>query len=183
LADAGALLVRAAFGWQHPDTIFSKGLHFFLFTLPAWQLINGWLLTLAFAACVVAVLFVLITTGARSLAKGRITYAPSPWRGLSLTVAFLLLVLAMTVYANRFQLSLEHHIDLRWSHLHRCTRDDSGNAHRVRRTGDWRRDHVRQCSTSITREADRGCDPPCCLQLWCGESCRVVRRQLYRQAE
>jgi uncharacterized membrane protein (UPF0182 family) len=92
-----------------PDTIFSKGLHFFLFTLPAWQLVDVWLLTLAVATCVVAMLFLLITTGARSLAKGRITYAASPWRGLSLTVAFLLLVLAMTVYVNRFQLSLEHH--------------------------------------------------------------------------
>src|SRR5271154_5971912 len=91
------------------DPIFGKPLNFFLFTLPAWQLINNWLLTLAIAICAVAVLFLIITSGARSLAKRQITYAPSPWRGLSITVAFLLLVLAMNVYVDRFQLLLEHH--------------------------------------------------------------------------
>jgi uncharacterized protein len=91
------------------DPIFGKPLNFFLFTLPAWQLITNWLLTLAVAICAVAVLFLLITSGARSLARRQITYAPSPWRGLSITVAFLLLVLAMSVYVNRFELLLEHH--------------------------------------------------------------------------
>ena len=91
------------------DPIFGKPLNFFPFTLPAWQLVNDWLLTLAIAICAAAVLFLIITSGARSLAKRQITYAPSPWRGLSITVAFLLLVLAMNVYVGRFQLLLEHH--------------------------------------------------------------------------
>jgi uncharacterized protein len=91
------------------DPIFGKPLNFFLFTLPAWQLINNWLLTLAMAICAVAALFLIITSDARSLAKRQITYAPSPWRGLSITVTFLLLVLAMKVYVDRFQLLLEHH--------------------------------------------------------------------------
>jgi uncharacterized membrane protein (UPF0182 family) len=91
------------------DPIFGKPLNFFLFTLPAWQLVNNWLLTLAIAICAVAVLFLIITSSARSLAKRQITYAPSPWRGLSITVAFLLLVLAINVYVDRFQLLLEHH--------------------------------------------------------------------------
>ena len=91
------------------DPIFGKPLNFFLFTLPAWQLIDNWLLTLAITTCAVAVLFLIITSGARSLAKRHITYGSSPWRALSATVAFLLLVLAITVYVSRFQLSLEHH--------------------------------------------------------------------------
>jgi uncharacterized membrane protein (UPF0182 family) len=91
------------------DPIFGKPLNFFLFVLPAWQLVNSWLLTLALAICAVAVLFLIITSGARSLAKGKITYAPSPWRGLSMTVTLLLLVLAMNVYVDRYQLLLEHH--------------------------------------------------------------------------
>src|SRR5580692_11590772 len=33
------------------DPIFGKPLNFFLFTLPAWQLIAGWLLTLAVIIC------------------------------------------------------------------------------------------------------------------------------------
>ncbi|HZL27562.1 MAG TPA: UPF0182 family protein, partial [Acidobacteriaceae bacterium] len=91
------------------DPIFGKPLNFFLFSLPAWQLVNSWLLTLAIATCVVAVLFLAITSGARSLTKQQLTYASSPWRGLSITVSFLLLVLAMNVYLDRFQLLLEHH--------------------------------------------------------------------------
>jgi len=36
------------------DPIFGKSLHFYLFTLPVWQFITGWLLTLAVIACAVA---------------------------------------------------------------------------------------------------------------------------------
>ena len=91
------------------DPIFGKPLNFFLFTLPAWHLIDTWLLTLAIATCAVSVLFLVITSGSRTIANRRISIEPSPWRGLSLTGAFLLLVLAMTVYVDRFQLMLEHH--------------------------------------------------------------------------
>jgi uncharacterized membrane protein (UPF0182 family) len=91
------------------DSIFDKPLNFFLFTLPAWQLINNWLLTLAIATCAVAVLFLFITSGSRTLETRKLSYGPTPWRGLSLTVAFLLLVLAMTVYVDRYQTLLEHH--------------------------------------------------------------------------
>ncbi len=91
------------------DPIFGKPLNFFLFTLPAWQVLNDWLLTIAFITVAVAVLFLFITSGARSIQTRRLSYAPSPWRGLSITVAFLLLVLAMKVYVDRFQLLLEHH--------------------------------------------------------------------------
>src|SRR6202162_3836601 len=52
------------------DPIFGKPLNFFLFTLPAWQLIAGWLLTLAMITCVLAIFFILITGGARALAGG-----------------------------------------------------------------------------------------------------------------
>src|SRR6202140_1370802 len=49
------------------DPIFGRALNFFLFTLPAWQLIAGWLLTLAVIVCALAVFFILITGGARVL--------------------------------------------------------------------------------------------------------------------
>jgi uncharacterized protein len=91
------------------DPIFGRPLNFFLFTLPAWQLINSWLLTLAVASCAAAVLFLIITSGSRTFENRRFSIGPSPWRGLSLTGAFLLLVLAMVVYIDRFQQLLEHH--------------------------------------------------------------------------
>src|SRR5207237_7367675 len=91
------------------DPLFGKPLHFFLFTLPAWQLLAGWLLTLAVITCVLAVFFVLITGGSRAFAGRRISYVTLPWHGLSITFAVLLLVLAMRVYLGRFDLLFDDH--------------------------------------------------------------------------
>jgi len=91
------------------EPIFGKPLNFFLFALPAWQLIAGWLLTLAVITCLLAGFFVLITGGSRALA-GRLSRAVTlPWRGLSITFAFLLLILAMRVYIGRFELLFDDH--------------------------------------------------------------------------
>jgi uncharacterized protein len=90
------------------DPIFGRPLNFFLFTLPAWQLIAGWLLTIAVITCALAVFFILITGGTRALA-GHLSRSVLPWRGFSITFAFLLLVLAMRVYISRFELLLDDH--------------------------------------------------------------------------
>ncbi|MGD1216555.1 MAG: UPF0182 family protein [Terriglobales bacterium] len=91
------------------DPIFGKPLNFFLFALPAWQLIAGWLLTLAVITCILAVFFILITGGSRVLTGRLSRYVALPWRGLSITFAFLLLILAMRVYIGRFELLLDDH--------------------------------------------------------------------------
>jgi uncharacterized membrane protein (UPF0182 family) len=91
------------------DPIFSRPLNFFLFALPAWHLIAGWLLMMAILTCGFAVLFILITGGSRALSEHRVSYVPLPWSGLCLTIAFLLLTVAMRVYLGRFDLLLEHH--------------------------------------------------------------------------
>jgi len=91
------------------DPIFGKPLSFFLFTLPAWQLIAGWLLTLAAIICVLAIFFILITGGSRMLA-GRLSRSVTlPWRGLSIAFAFLLLILATLGYIGRFERLLDDH--------------------------------------------------------------------------
>jgi uncharacterized protein len=90
------------------DPIFGRPLTFFFFTLPAWQLISGWLLTLAVIVCVLAIFFILITGGAGALAKRR-SYLILPFRGLSVSFAFLLLILAVRVYLDRFDLLFEDH--------------------------------------------------------------------------
>src|SRR6202049_3996109 len=91
------------------DPIFGKPLNFFLFTLPAWQVMTGWLLTLGVITCALAVFFILITGGARSL-TGRLSRSVTlPWRGLSITFAFLLLILAMRVYVSRFERLFDDH--------------------------------------------------------------------------
>jgi uncharacterized membrane protein (UPF0182 family) len=91
------------------DPIFGRPLNFFLFALPAWQLILGWLLTLAIIVCVVAVALIAIAGGFSLLDKRAASYSAPAWRGLSITVAFLLLVVAMNVYVSRFQSLLDHH--------------------------------------------------------------------------
>src|SRR5713101_6170646 len=85
------------------DPVFGKPLNFFLFTLPAWQLLAGWLLALAVMTSVLAVFFILITGGTRAFAGRSRTYVSLPWRGLSITFAALLLALAMRVYLGRFE--------------------------------------------------------------------------------
>jgi uncharacterized membrane protein (UPF0182 family) len=91
------------------DPIFGQPLNFFLFTLPAWQLIAAWLLSLAVIGCLLAVFFVLITGGSRVLAGRLSRHVTLPWRGLSITFAFLLLILAMRVYLGRFERLFDDH--------------------------------------------------------------------------
>jgi uncharacterized protein len=86
------------------DPIFGRPLSFYLFTLPAWQLIAGWLLVLAVIACLIAALFVVLTGGARTLAERRFgAVQPSAWRGLSIGFAALLLMLSARAYLGRFE--------------------------------------------------------------------------------
>ena len=91
------------------DPIFGKSLTFFLLALPAWQLIVGWLITLAVIICILAAFFILITGGSRVLTGRLSRYVALPWRGLSVTLAFLLLILAMRVYLGRFERLLDDH--------------------------------------------------------------------------
>ncbi len=119
LLTGGAMAARwqtLALWWYAPqaasgaaDPIFGRPLGFYLFTLPAWQLLAGWLLTLSVIACVLAVLFLLIAGGARVLNGGGGSLAALPWRGLSMSVSFLLLVMAMRVYISRFEQLFDHH--------------------------------------------------------------------------
>jgi uncharacterized membrane protein (UPF0182 family) len=91
------------------DPIFGRPLHFYLFTLPAWQLISGWLLTLAVIACILAVVFLIAAGGGRAI-EGRFTAAGSlPWRGVCVAAGFLLATFAFREYIGRFELLFEHH--------------------------------------------------------------------------
>jgi len=91
------------------DPIFGKGLLFYLFTLPVWQFITGWLLTLAVIACAVAIFFILMT-GSTQMSAGRSGGSlPLPWRGFSIAFAVFLLILAWRVYLARFETLFDEH--------------------------------------------------------------------------
>ncbi len=92
------------------DPIFRRPLNFYLFTLPAWQLISGWLMTLAILLCIAAAVFLLLSGGSRALdrlSSGR--SGASVWRGVSMAFGFLLLTLALREYIARYELLFEHH--------------------------------------------------------------------------
>jgi uncharacterized protein len=91
------------------DPIFGKPIDFYLFTLPAWQFIAGWLLALAIIGCVIAVFFVFLTGSTRMFGGRRGGYIPLPWRGFSIAFAFLLLILAMRAYIARFERLFDEH--------------------------------------------------------------------------
>ncbi|HEV8209727.1 MAG TPA: UPF0182 family protein [Vicinamibacterales bacterium] len=104
---SGSAAVRAA-GAATVDPIFDRPLSFYLFTLPAWQLVSGWLMTLSVLVGAIAVFFVVITGGTRMLGGRRDTGAPE-WRGLSIAFAGVLLMLAVRVYLGRFEQLFEDH--------------------------------------------------------------------------
>ena len=85
------------------DPIFGRPITFYLFALPVWQLLTGWLMTLAVMICAVAIFFVVVTGGTQMLGRKRaIDIATTPWRGLSICVGALWLVFASRVYIDRF---------------------------------------------------------------------------------
>src|SRR5271154_3319867 len=91
------------------DPIFSKPINFYLFTLPAWQFVTGWLLSLAVIACVIAVFFIFVTGSTTILSGRRSRYTSRPWRGFSIAFGFLLLILAMRAYIARFERLFDEH--------------------------------------------------------------------------
>jgi uncharacterized protein len=91
------------------DPIFAMPINFYLFTLPAWQFITNWLLTLAVLACVTAVFFVFVTGSNRMLAGRRGRHMALPWRGFSVAFGFFLLILAMRAYLARFERLFDEH--------------------------------------------------------------------------
>src|SRR3989454_10097391 len=98
-------------GTSTVDPIFNKPIVFYLFTLPAWQLITGWLMTLAVIACGIAIFFITITSGTRLGSRGRSTTGDGVWRGLSIGFAIFLLVLASRVSVGRYdRLFVDHTI-------------------------------------------------------------------------
>jgi uncharacterized membrane protein (UPF0182 family) len=99
-----ALFWDAPHAASMPDPIFGRPLGFYLFTLPAWQLIAGWLLTLSIIACLTAGLLVLATARARGVIERGFGAAQTRlWRGLAITVAVLLLVLALRAWLGRYE--------------------------------------------------------------------------------
>jgi len=95
---------------QAADPIFGRPIPFYLFTLPAWQLLAGWLTTLAMIVCAMA-LFFRLTSGAGQVMGGRsrLGRARTGARGLAVAWAFVLVMLAVEAYLGRFERLFDDH--------------------------------------------------------------------------
>ncbi len=94
------------------DPIFGRPIAFYLFTLPAWDLIAGWLMTIAVLLLVVAVFFAVVSgaagamvgaAGPRRMARRRLSVP----RGVALAWALFLVALAAQVWLGRYERLLD----------------------------------------------------------------------------
>ena len=89
------------------DPILGRPLMFYLFALPAWQLISGWAMTMSVIVAAVALFFLVVTGGARIVAGREPNEAA--WRGFSIAFALVLFALAWRVYLGRFDRLYDDH--------------------------------------------------------------------------
>ncbi|MFN7980384.1 MAG: UPF0182 family protein [Vicinamibacterales bacterium] len=89
------------------DPIFGRPVTFYLFTLPVWQVVAGWLTTLAVIVVIAASVFAAAAGGIRAMRRGG--KDPSTLRGVSIAAAMALLALAAQTYVGRFDRLLDDH--------------------------------------------------------------------------
>ena len=92
------------------DPIFGRPIAFYLFTLPTWDRIAGWLMTLAVVMLLMAIFFAALQGGGQTFRRPFIRRHGQPAaRGLGLTWAFVLLMLAAQVWLGRFERLFDDH--------------------------------------------------------------------------
>jgi uncharacterized protein len=90
------------------DPVFGRPVAFYLLTLPAWELVAGWLTTMAVIACVAGVVWI-AATGVLVARSGR-GRGPGPaGPGLAMAWAVLLLMMAVRTWLGRYDRLLEDH--------------------------------------------------------------------------
>ena len=119
------------------DPIFGKQISFYLFALPAWQFITGWLLTLAVIACVIAVFFIFVTgSTTNALGTPKQIHLPAVARVLHCVWVPFADPRDARVYRS-IRATVRRTYDLWRRHLHGCARHASWNARRLCRACSW----------------------------------------------
>jgi uncharacterized membrane protein (UPF0182 family) len=106
-----------ALWWHRPDAasgpadpIFGLPLTFYLFSLPAWQAILDWLLTVGVIVILVALFFLAVSGGLRAIAGRSVVRPTQPGlRGVAFAWAFLLLILAAQTWLGRYERLFDEH--------------------------------------------------------------------------
>jgi hypothetical protein len=91
------------------DPIFQKPLSFYLFSLPVYDLISGWLITLAFIVLCAAIIYSLLVLPQKALTSARKDAVKTPFSVFSLALAVFLVLLAWRTYLSRFPYLWQDH--------------------------------------------------------------------------
>jgi uncharacterized membrane protein (UPF0182 family) len=91
------------------DPIFGRELAFYLFTLPGWRLIGGWLTTVSIIVLLLSIGLAAIAGGAQLIASRNRRALPS-LRGVSAAFAAVLVGLAFQVFLSRFARLYQDHV-------------------------------------------------------------------------
>ncbi len=92
-----------------PDPIFNKPISFYLFSLPVYDLISSWTVTMTFVILCAAIAYSLLAVPQKVLKAARNDAARAPWAAVSLALAVFLAVLAWRTYLSRFPYLWEDH--------------------------------------------------------------------------
>jgi hypothetical protein len=91
-----------------PDPIFGKPLGFYLFSLPVYDTVTSWLLSLAFIVLCASLLFSILSLPQKMLKK-RLQPTGTAFAAVSVSLAVFLLLLAVQTYLSRFPYLWEDH--------------------------------------------------------------------------
>ena len=92
-----------------PDPIFHKSLGFYLFSLPLYDLLSGWLITLAFVILCASIVYSLLTLPQKVLKVAGKQAGGMAFSTVSLALALFLALLAWRTYLSRFPYLWEDH--------------------------------------------------------------------------
>lgn len=92
-----------------PDPIFQKPLSFYLFSLPLYNLLSGWLLTLVFVILCASIVYSLLTLPQKVLKTAGKSATTKTFSAVSCALALFLALLAWRTYLSRFPYLWEDH--------------------------------------------------------------------------
>jgi len=91
------------------DPIFNKPLSFYLFSLPVYDSLSSWLLTLSFVVLCAALVYTLLGIPQKILKSASLVKSKASFAAVSFALAAFLLLLALRTYFSRFPYLWEDH--------------------------------------------------------------------------
>jgi uncharacterized membrane protein (UPF0182 family) len=91
------------------DPIFHKPLSFYLFLLPFYEVISGWLISLAFIALAAALIFAALVLPQKVLKSAKASSSAVAYKWVSICLAIFMILLAWRAYLSRYPYLWQDH--------------------------------------------------------------------------